>query len=97
MMYLCREILTDEGAWAMCGVLPYTVSARAADRRLSLGYRQFEMDGRQYRGHEFHYSQFVGDTPKSAVQVYDASGNPVATPVIRHKNILASYTHLYNA
>lgn len=97
MMYLCHEILTDEGAWAMCGVLPYTVSARAADRRLSLGYRQFEMDGRQYRGHEFHYSQFVGDTPKSAVQVYDASGNPVATPVIRHKNILASYTHLYNA
>jgi hypothetical protein len=30
------------------------------------------------------------------VQVYDAKGNPVSTPVFRHKNVLASYTHIYN-
>ena len=95
MMYLCREIVTDEGAWPMCGVLPYTISARRADRKLSLGYRQFTLDGRQYRGHEFHYTQFAGDVPPSVCQVYNAKGEPVATPVVRHGNVLASYTHLY--
>ena len=28
-------------------------------------------------------------------EVYDAKGNPVATPIFRFKNVLASYTHLY--
>lgn len=95
MMYLCQQILTDEGDYPMCGVLPYTITARKADRRLSLGYRQFTLDGVEYRGHEFHYSQFLGEMPPSAVQVYDAKGQPVPTPVFRYHNVLASYTHLY--
>ena len=95
MMYLCESIVTDEGEYPMCGVLPYRITARQADRKLSLGYRQFELDGKSYRGHEFHYTQFLGEVPSSATQVYDAKGNPVATPVFRYKNILASYTHLY--
>jgi cobyrinic acid a,c-diamide synthase len=94
MMYLCEKILTDEGEWPMCGVLPYAITARKSDRRLSLGYRQFEFDGRQYRGHEFHYTQFLHQPP-SCCQVFDAKGEPVATPVVRHGNVLASYTHLY--
>lgn len=96
MMYLCREIVSDDGVFPMCDVLPYTVSARNADRRLSLGYRQFSLDGRNYRGHEFHYTQFLPPLPPSAAQVYDARGETVNTPVIRYKNVLASYTHLYN-
>lgn len=95
MMYLCKNIISDDGAFPMCGVLPYSVSARKADRKLSLGYRRFVLDGREYRGHEFHYTQFVGDLPESAAQVFDAKGLPVATPVMRYKNVLASYTHLY--
>ncbi len=95
MMYLCREIVTDGGAYAMCGVLPYSISARQADRKLSLGYRRFTLDGREYRGHEFHYTQFLGEVPPSVCQVYDAKGQPVPTPVFRYKNVLASYTHLY--
>ena len=95
MMYLCERILTDEGDYPMCGVLPYTITARKADRRLSLGYRRFQLDGVEYRGHEFHYSQFLGEVPASVVQVYDAKGQPVPTPVFRHLNVLASYTHLY--
>lgn len=94
MMYLCQSIVTDEGEYPMCGVLPYRISARKADRHLSLGYRRFILDGQEYRGHEFHYTQFLGEAPKSVVQVYDAKGNPVPTPVFRHKNVLASYTHL---
>lgn len=95
MMYLCKSIVTDEGEYPLCGVLPYQITARKADRKLSLGYRRFVLDGREYRGHEFHYTQFLGKTPESITQVYDAKGRPVPTPVLRHKNVLASYTHLY--
>ena len=95
MMYLCNSIITDDGEYPMCGVLPYSISACKADRKLSLGYRRFMLDGKEYRGHEFHYTQFVGDTPKSITQVYNAKGEPVPTPVFKHDNVLASYTHLY--
>ena len=95
MMYLCQSIVTDEGEYPMCGVLPYKISARKADRKLSLGYRQFMLDGKEYRGHEFHYTQFVGETPQSITQVYNAKGEPVPTPVFRYKNVLASYTHFF--
>ena len=95
MMYLCERIVTDEDEYPMCGVLPYQITARKADRKLSLGYRQFELDGKVYRGHEFHYTQFMDKAPVSVTQVYDAKGKPVATPVFRYKNVLASYTHLY--
>lgn len=95
MMYLCRSIVTDAGEYPMCGVLPYSITARKADRHLSLGYRRFTLDGREYRGHEFHYTQFLGQSPESVTQVYNAKGEPVPTPVIRYKNVLASYTHLY--
>ena len=96
MMYLCQSIVTDDGEYEMCGVLPYRITARKADRKLSLGYRRFVLDGKEYRGHEFHYTQFVGETPQSITQVYDAKGTPVPTPVLKYKNVLASYTHLYN-
>jgi cobyrinic acid a,c-diamide synthase len=96
MMYLCQSIDTDEGAHPMCGVLPYRISARRQDRRLSLGYRQFSMNGLTLRGHEFHYTQFADKTvPPSVVQVFNAQGMPVSTPVFRQGNVVASYTHLY--
>ena len=95
MMYLCEKIVTDEGEFPMCGVLPYSITARRQDRKLSLGYRRFTLDGKEYRGHEFHYTQFLGEMPKSVTQVYNAKGEPVPTPVIRYKNVMASYTHLY--
>ena len=95
MMYLCEKIVTDDGEYPMCGVLPYAITARKADRKLSLGYRMFELDGKAYRGHEFHYTQFLGEKPQSVTQVYNAKGEPVDTPVFKYKNVLASYTHLY--
>ena len=95
MMYLCEKIVTDDGEYPMCDVLPYTITARKADRKLSLGYRKFELDGKEYRGHEFHYTQFLGEKPQSVTQVYNAKGEPVDTPVFKYKNVLASYTHLY--
>ena len=95
MMYLCRSIIDDEGEAEMCGVLPYSITARKADRKLSLGYRRVVIDGKEYRGHEFHYTQFLPPLPPSVATVYDARNNEVASPVIRQGNVLASYTHLY--
>ena len=103
MMYLCEAIVTDDGSYPMCGVLPYQITARQADRKLSLGYRRFVLDGKEYRGHEFHYTQIYrgreqgagGKRIPSAAQVYNAKGEPVDTPVFKYKNVLASYTHLY--
>ncbi|MCR4994717.1 MAG: cobyrinate a,c-diamide synthase [Bacteroidales bacterium] len=94
MMYLCDTIVTDEGAFPMCGVLPYSISARQADRRLSLGYRQFTLDDHMFRGHEFHYTRFADPQPASDVQVLNAKGEPVPTAVLRQGNVIASYTHL---
>lgn len=96
MMYLCQVIVTDDGDYPMCGVLPYSITARKADRKLSLGYRRFVLDGKEYRGHEFHYTQFLGEKPASVAQIYNAKDEPVDTPVFKYKNVLASYTHLYN-
>ena len=47
MMYLCEAIVTDEGEYPMCGVLPYKITACKADRKLSLGYRRFVLDGKE--------------------------------------------------
>jgi len=90
-----RDLLRRDGEYPMCGVLPYAITARKADRKLSLGYRRLVLDGREYRGHEFHYTQFLGEVPPSACQVCNARGEAVPTPVFRYKNVLASYTHLY--
>ena len=95
MMYLCDKILADDGEYPMCGVLPFNISARKSDRKLSLGYRQFVVGDKAYKGHEFHYTQFSGNFPHTAIQVLNAKGEPVDTPVMRHKNVIASYTHLY--
>lgn len=95
MMYLCRSIIGDEGETEMCGVLPYSITARKSDRKLSLGYRRVVINGKEYRGHEFHYTQFLPPLPPSAAAVYDARGNEVVSPVIRQGNVIASYTHLY--
>lgn len=95
MMYLCRSVITGQGGAEMCGVLPYSVTARKGDRKLSLGYRQFSYRGLELRGHEFHYTRFAGAVPPSAAQMYDARRQPVDTPLIRVGNVIASYTHLY--
>lgn len=81
MMYLCRSILTDEGEFPMCGVLPYSITARTEDRKLCLGYRTLTSNGVEIKGHEFHYTKFTDPQPESNV--------------IRIKNTIASYTHLY--
>ncbi|MBR4801879.1 MAG: cobyrinate a,c-diamide synthase [Bacteroidales bacterium] len=95
MMYLCQSILSDEGEYPMCGVLPYRISSRKEDRKLHLGYRSFTYNGLNLKGHEFHYTKFLDPQPESVAKVFDARGNKTDTPIIRTGNTIASYTHLY--
>jgi len=92
-MYLCHQIDHHE----MCGVLP--LDATMADAHLHLGYRQMEWNGRQIKGHEFHYSKvkesFLPETFNIITNQFSAKGIKVDTPVYRYKNMIAGYTHWY--
>jgi cobyrinic acid a,c-diamide synthase len=97
MIYLSKGIMNEKIFNPMVGIFPFNILAGESQRRLTLGYRQFEYNGQQLRGHEFHYTQFEDGQPTipSVAQVYNAIGEPVTTPVFRYKNVIASYTHLY--
>lgn len=105
MMYLSEGIEFDDETQEhglfepMAQVLPFVISNRKQCRKLHLGYRCFEYNGQRLRGHEFHYTRIAEEEgralPNSVARVYDARGREVDTPVFRHKNLIASYTHLY--
>ena len=61
MIYLSQGICQDgqPDFLPMAGVLPFSISNRKEDRRLSLGYRRFDYNGQTLYGHEFHYTQYV--------------------------------------
>ena len=92
-MYLTHDI---DGK-AMCGVLP--LKATMHDAHLHLGYRSMMWNGKEYRGHEFHYSDIIQQEMPDTIHVehlqYSAKGTPVSTPIYRYKNVIAGYTHWY--
>lgn len=93
MMYLSTSIESQEGnLYPMVGVLPQQCSMR--NPTLQLGYRQFSYHGLELKGHEFHYSHSVTELA-SVAQVYSARGQAVPVKLLRYKNTLASYVHLY--
>lgn len=99
MIYLSKSILLDgdPSEIPLCGVLPFSIMARRESRRLHLGYRQFCYNGLPLKGHEFHYTKIYDDgaIPDSVAKVFNALGQATTTPIFRHKNLIASYTHLY--
>ena len=98
MIYLSKGIMGDENQYyEMAGVLPFKISMRKQDRKLSLGYRDFDIGQQRIHGHEFHYTQFLPEepVPPSSLRVFDAMSRPVDTPVFRYKNLIASYMHQY--
>ena len=65
MIYLSQAIEgVAGGPYPMCGVLPF--SSTMAGARLHLGYRRLvDPSGREWRGHEFHYSDIVESSDRS--------------------------------
>lgn len=93
MMYLSESIITADGTkYPMVGI--FKQEATMENMKLKLGYRQFKYNGISIRGHEFHYSR-TDNMPQSVVQQYNAKNIPVDTKLLRYKNTLAGYTHIY--
>lgn len=93
MMYLSSSITDKEGReYPMVGI--FSQKASVENMKLKLGYRQFQYNGLDIRGHEFHYSHTEGDLDGIAQQ-YTAKSIPVDTKLLRYKNVIAGYTHIY--
>jgi len=93
MMYLSRSITDKEGKeYPMVGI--FDQKATMEQMKLTLGYRKFRYKGLSLTGHEFHYSKIDQLLP-GEVNQYNARGTRVNTLLLRYKNALASYTHLY--
>ena len=103
-MYLAREILDLEGrAHPMAGVLPFTV--RMLPRLKALGYREVTLTapgllgpaGTTARGHEFHYSEIVGEAI-GVLRLYRLTsrrGGATVSEGYSENHVLASYVHLH--
>lgn len=106
LMYLARKLHYDGRSFEMCGVLP-------CDTRMSLkpkghGYSAmstitpnylFEV-GSMIKGHEFHHSQIVNYNAQELQTIYQVQrgyGLNGKVDGIIHRNVIASYNHIYAA
>jgi cobyrinic acid a,c-diamide synthase len=108
-MYLSRWIERDGGARSpMCGLLP--CGTRMLERRKALGYVEAELiedslwgvAGDVARGHEFHYSELVGDPAgeegwRRICRLRRARGGQTELEGFGKGRVLASYAHLHFA
>lgn len=107
LMYLTRGIETSgEERYPMIGLLP--AWSRMLDRLKSLGYVEITLTanslwgvrGTRLRGHEFHYSELIGDPLGNGLwgSVYKLKHRRSKTFTaegFQRGNILASYVHLH--
>ena len=93
MMYLSTSLVDEEDTeYPMVNV--FGQKATMKNMKLKLGYRQFEYNSCVMKGHEFHYSDIESDE-ESVAQLDSAKGMKVPTKLLRYKNVIAGYTHLY--
>ncbi len=102
MMYLGREIIYNNKAYPMTGIIP--LSFVMNDRPVSHGYTLLEVtgpnpfypQGLMIRGHEFHYSRPVspGDL-RFSFTMKRGDGIMNKMDGICYKNLLATYTHVH--
>ncbi|SBV92265.1 cobyrinate a,c-diamide synthase [uncultured Dysgonomonas sp.] len=93
MMYLSSSISHENGTeYPMVNI--FDQKATMENMKLKLGYRQFKYNGLSLKGHEFHYST-INSEQQSVVQQYTAKGQATDTKLLRYKNVIAGYTHLY--
>lgn len=93
-IYLSSKFrIADNEEYKMVGI--FNQEASMIPMKLSLGYRTWtDTQGNNFKGHEFHYSHIDSDLP-SLVQQFGARGQQVGTKLVRYKNAIGGYTHLY--
>lgn len=93
MMYLSSSIISNNGTtYRMVNIFKQTASMQ--QMKLKLGYRQFCYNGTEFKGHEFHYSD-ISNEHDSITSINNAKGTKVTTKLLRYKNVIAGYTHIY--
>lgn len=107
LMYLSQGIESRSGERVrLVGLLP--LWTRMLDRLKSLGYVEatlvndslFGKQGAQLRGHEFHYSELVGDPPQdspwtAAYRIRHRRAQSDLTEGFQSGSVLASYVHAH--
>jgi cobyrinic acid a,c-diamide synthase len=95
MMYLGNQITNADGiGYQMAGFLPIETSMEKV--KLSLGYREVQLDSKIIKGHEFHYSTAVENENLSTIgKVFNAKGIELQTSIYKLRNVMASYIHFY--
>jgi cobyrinic acid a,c-diamide synthase len=102
LMYLTQSITDLDGrAYPMAGALP---GRSAMTGHLTLGYRQvvtladtlLAPAGISLRGHEFHYSEWVGlPAAQAAYRIINGVNDQVCLEGFASPTLLASYIHLH--
>ena len=109
LMYLCELLETKEGkSYPMAGLVPGAV--QMLDRLKTLGYVEVTLKnkslwgppGAVLRGHEFHYSQLIGDPVgrdgwNNAYYLKKCRSEVSSPDGFQRGRVLASYVHLHLA
>ncbi len=108
LMYLSEGLTADGRFHPFLGILP--ARTRMLEKKKTLGYVEVTLTedslwgarGEVFRGHEFHYSELVGDPAADPAwrRVYALQrrrSETVEAEGFQKGAILASYTHLYHA
>jgi cobyrinic acid a,c-diamide synthase len=105
LMYLGKEIVLEDVAYPMVGVLPAVFGLSRKPR--GHGYTVVTVDGKnpyypegmEIRGHEFHYSWAASflETPECRLvfSMQRGAGFHNGRDGVCYKNILATYTHIH--
>jgi len=105
LMYLGKEIVLEDAAYPMVGVLPvvFGLSPKPKGHGYTMvtveGKNPFYPDGMEIRGHEFHYS-WVASFEETAdcrlvFSMKRGTGFLNGRDGVCYKNILATYTHIH--
>lgn len=95
MMYLGKQIIDKDGKkYPMVNFLDIETSMAAS--KLTLGYRKAIWKGKEYRGHEFHYSGLTELSEMENIgKVFTARDKEASVKIYKKEGVIASYIHFY--
>jgi cobyrinic acid a,c-diamide synthase len=80
----------------------FSFSSSLKNKSMTLGYRRLKHNDSSkglktsiLKGHEFHYSTLVNNREKPIMTQKNPGKKPDVHDGYRHKNCLATYTHIY--
>ncbi len=103
LIYLCRSLISRDGCSYPLAAL-FDIDLKMHQRPVGHGYVEVEVDrpnpflevGTVLRGHEFHYTGPVADTPiDGCMRVRRGVGLSKARDGLVYKSVMACYTHLH--